>query len=69
MPVSETTKCLDGCREKLYCKRYTSPVIAPKQSFYDFRPDPETGVCAYFLGNLVWYSDKDRPELVNHNED
>lgn len=51
--MSDITKCANGCKKQLFCKRWTAPHHAFRQSMADFKPDPATGMCEGYYPNTV----------------
>lgn len=68
--MTDITKCANGCKKQLLCKRWTAPHHQFRQSMADFKPDPVTGVCESFYPNVVALAqDIDADRLINHNKD
>ena len=69
--MSDISKCQNGCKKQLLCKRYTAPAHQFRQSYADFKPDPVTGICNDFMPNGVAVSldIEAARRLINHNED
>lgn len=66
--MTDISKCMGhDCGQKLLCHRYTAPWHQYRQSFADFKPDPETGKCVGYWANAV--AGGDVSKNVNHNED
>lgn len=69
--MTDIQKCLNGCSKQLLCKRYTAPAGSRRQSYADYKPNPETGICTDYYPNAIGSVSQEQfaHKLINHNED